>query len=161
MADHDTAEILRLAHELIDLESSLTLATAREGEAWAAAVYYSFHDGGFFFFSSPDSRHIRQGLAADQTGAAISARADTWQGIRGLQMAGRLRAVRPGLRAARAVTAYARRFPFVREFFSPGQSMDLEAFAQRFRVRLYEFRPELVYYRDNSISFGFRAEIRL
>jgi hypothetical protein len=161
MADHDQAQILSMARELVAQEWVITLATADGGQPWAAPVYYAFHDGGFFFFSSPDSRHIRQGLAVGQTAAAIHARADSWQGIRGLQMSGRVRAVKPGIRAAKAVKAYAKRFPFVREFFSAGQSMDLEAFARRFRVRLYEFKADLVYYQDNSVEFGFREEIEL
>jgi len=28
-------------------------------------------------------------------------------------------------------------------------------------VRLYRFKPKLVYYLDNSIRFGFREEVKL
>ena len=157
----EPAQLTALARDLIAGQSAMTLATAGDPGAWAAAVYYAFFDHGFFFFSSPTSRHIQQGLDGQSCGAAISAPADTWQGIRGLQMSGRIHAVSPGLRAARAIKAYAGRFPFVREFFSPGQAPDLEAFTRRFKVRLYEYRADLVYYLDNSLGFGFREPVEL
>lgn len=76
-------------------------------------------------------------------------------------MSGRVRKVRPGLKALEAVRAYVDKYPFTREFFDPGQDLDLEEFAKRFRVRFYRFDPELVYYMDNGVRFGFRESVEL
>lgn len=76
-------------------------------------------------------------------------------------MSGRIHKVRPGLKAIEAVRAYVQKYPFTREFFDPGQDLDLENFGNRFRVRLYRFDPSLVYYLDNQIRFGFREAIQL
>ena len=93
--------------------------------------------------------------------AAIFAASDSWKGIRGMQMSGAIRDVRAGLEALRGLQAYMRKYAFVREFFTPGKQLDLEAFSERFRVRFYAFKPRLIYYLDNRIRFGFRKEIRL
>ena len=150
-----------LARDLIDSQSTLALATAAKGEAWAAPVYYVFCQGRFYFFSAPDSRHILESGESGQAAATIYPSVSSWQDIRGVQMAGRIEKAGLGLQAVRAVAAYIEKYPFTREFFKPGQSLDLEGFGKRFGVRLYRFKPELVYYLDNKISFGFREAIQL
>ncbi|MCF8063317.1 MAG: pyridoxamine 5'-phosphate oxidase family protein [Deltaproteobacteria bacterium] len=156
--EHD---LKRLARDLIDEQSTMALATAREGEAWAAPVYYVYFEKGFWFFSAPDSRHIQEALESGRASAAVYPFVDSWREIRGIQMSGRVRKVKPGLGALKAVRAYVSRYPFIRELFDPGQELDLEAFGKRFRVRFYRFEPDLVYYMDNRIRFGFREAVRL
>ena len=139
----------------------MTLATARGEVAWAAPVYYVYLKSCFYFFSDPNSRHIQESLASDQASSAIYASATTWQEIRGIQMSGSIEVISPGLEAIEAVRAYLKKFTFTKDFFAYGQDLDLTAFANRFRVKLYRFRPSLIYYMDNSISFGFREKVNL
>jgi uncharacterized protein YhbP (UPF0306 family) len=150
-----------LALELIHKESTMALATARENTAWAAPVYYVYFQSAFFFFSSPDSKHILETMHSKQAAATIYPSASTWRGIRGIQMSGSITALSPGLEAIRSIKAYLKKFPFTKEFFSSGQSIDLEGFGKRFRVKLYKFDPHLIYYLDNEIEFGFRREVIL
>lgn len=157
----DAPEPRALARELIDSETTLALATTGKSGAWAAPVYYVFHDGAFQFFSSPDSRHIRESLESGQAAAAIYPSASSWRQIRGLQMSGRIRKVRPGPKALGAVLAYAAKYPFIRDFFDSEEAVDLERIASRFRARLYRFEPDLVLYLDNRVRFGFREAIEL
>jgi uncharacterized protein len=157
----DRDELRWLALDLINSASTMTLATSGRNTAWAAPVYYVYQGGGFFFFSKPDSRHIEEALAAGFAGAAIHAHAESWQHIRGLQMSGVIRKSRIGLNAISAMQAYLKKFPFTKEFFKDDQQMDLNGFISRFKVSLYHFKPELVYYQDNQIRFGFREEISL
>lgn len=157
----DMHNLQALARELIDSQSTMALATARKEEAWAAPVYYVFYEGGFYFFSAPDSRHVLESLESGQAAATIYPFVSSWKDIRGIQMTGRIRKEGPGLKALQAVRAYIVKYPFTREFFNPGQAIDLESFGDRFRVRFYRFQPELVYYMDNKIRFGFREAIRL
>jgi hypothetical protein len=153
-------DLKKLAAALVNQESTMTLATAGKNTAWAAPVYYVFYRGAFLFFSDPESRHIREALANDQAAAAIYPAADTWQGIRGVQMSGVIRTVRFGVAGTQAVRAYIEKFPFTKEFFEPGQVLDPAIFSKRFRVKLYRFDPHLVFYLDNQIRFGFREEVR-
>ena len=149
------------AETLIGKQSTMTLATADNGDPWAAPVYYAYHKRGFYFFSDPAARHSREALAGGRTASAIFASAATWQDILGLQMSGGVEHVSGNLEAIAAVGAYLKKFPFTREFFSPGDLLDPAAFSKRFKVKLYRFKPSLVYYMDNSIRFGFRQEITL
>jgi len=154
-------DLVALTRELIQSQSTMALATAQKGEAWAAPVYYAFYQGGFYFFSAPDSRHILESIESGQAAATIYPFVSSWQDIRGVQMSGRIKKVVPGLKAVQAVRAYIKKYPFIREFFDPGQALDLESFGKRFRVRFYRFQPGIVYYMDNSIRFGFRETVEL
>jgi uncharacterized protein YhbP (UPF0306 family) len=157
----DARELKNLTEELIREQTTMTLATTREGTAWAAPVYYAHRGFHFYFFSDPSSRHIQEALENRQASAAIFCQASSWREIRGTQMSGTVSHLNPGLEALAAIRTYLRKFPFTREFFDPSQKIDLEAFASRFRVRLYIFRPSLLYYLDNRIRFGFREAIPL
>lgn len=152
-------EIKDLAEDLIMAQSTMTLATARGNVAWAAPVYYGYLNSCFYFFSDPMSRHIKESVAGNQASSAIYAAASTWQGIRGVQMSGSIEVIPPGLEAIGAVRAYLNKFTFTKDFFAPGEAPDLSAFTNRFRVRLYRFKPSLIYYMDNGIRFGFRERV--
>ena len=152
-------ELKVLAIELIVEQGTMTLATAKGNVAWAAPVYYVYLKSCFYFFSDPDSRHVRESLEGGQASSAIYAPASTWKEIRGIQMSGSIKTVNANVRAMEAVKAYLNKFAFTKDFFTPGQQLDLTAFSKRFRVKLYRFKPALVYYMDNGIRFGFRKKI--
>jgi uncharacterized protein YhbP (UPF0306 family) len=152
-------DLKNLAEDLMRAESTMTLGTARGNIAWCAPIYYIYVKHCFYFFSDPASRHIQESLANTQASSAIYAPASTWQEIRGVQMSGSVENISPGLEAIEVVRAYLKKFPFTKDFFSPGQALNLSAFTSRFRVKLYRFKPSLIYYMDNSIRFGFREKV--
>jgi hypothetical protein len=154
-------ELRKLAEELIKEQNTMTLSTAVNDVAWAAPVYYANLSFKFYFFSDPASRHIQEALAKCQAAAAIFHQSSTWKEIRGIQMSGALHPLSPGIEAVRALRAYLKKFPFTLEFFGSGEKLDLEGFGKRFRVRLYPYHPELGYYKDNRIRFGFRERVEL
>ena len=157
----ENQELKKLVLDLINQQSTMTLATAQGDTAWAAPVYYVFYKSAFFFFSDPASRHIVEAMESGQASAAIYPYADTWKGIQGIQMSGRISQLGPGLAAVQAVGAYVKKFPFTSDFFENGQALNLDNFIKRFKVRFYSLEPRLVYYLDNQIKFGFREEITL
>jgi uncharacterized protein YhbP (UPF0306 family) len=154
-------ELTVMAHRLVDAQNTLTLATAEGDTAWAASVYYVFVKSTFYFLSGPNSRHITEALRNGQASGAVHASASTWKEIRGLQMSGRVRAVKPGLEAVQVLRAYLKKYPFTTDFFKENVPLDLDTFAERFGVKLYGFIPSLVYYLDNRIRFAFREEVTL
>lgn len=76
-------------------------------------------------------------------------------------MTGEIAQVSAGWEALKAVRIYLQKFPFTEEFFDRHQDLDLEAFAKRFRVRLYRLQPTLLCYMDNRIRFSFREKVAL
>ncbi|MEW5725147.1 MAG: pyridoxamine 5'-phosphate oxidase family protein [Thermodesulfobacteriota bacterium] len=159
--DPPAEELRRLALELIQQTTTMTLATTDGQGAWAAPVYYVYYQAVFYFFSSPDSRHIQEAGLHQAVSAALYPPADSWSDIRGIQMSGKIRLTPYGLHSMKIIQAYLKKYPFTTEFFRPGDVLDLGAFAHRFKVRLYGFEPRLVYYLDNKIRFGFRQEVDL
>ena len=154
-------EIRTLADQLIIEQNTMTVSTAVKDVAWAAPVYYANLAYSFYFFSDPGSRHVREAMSSRQVAAAIFHQSSTWNEIRGIQMSGALQPMSPGLESLRAIRAYLRKFPFTKDFFNSAEKVDLEGFAKRFRVRLYRFQPDLVYYMDNRIRFSFRERITI
>ena len=150
-----------MARQLVAEQNTLTLATAEGDTAWAAPVYYVFLKSTFYFLSGPNSRHITEALRNGQASGAVHAVASTWKQIKGLQMTGRVRAVKPGLEAVQVLRAYLKKYPFTTDFFKGNVTLDLETFAERFGVKLYGFIPSLVYYLDNQIRFAFREKVAL
>jgi hypothetical protein len=76
-------------------------------------------------------------------------------------MSGRIEQLGPGITAVQAIRTYTRKFAFTRDFFEPGQALNLENFIKQFKVRFYRLDPEIIYYLDNQIKFGFREEVKL
>ncbi|WP_372681488.1 pyridoxamine 5'-phosphate oxidase family protein [Desulfosarcina sp.] len=144
---------------LIQRESTLTLATAGESGPWSAPVYYVCLKGRFYFFSSPQSRHIQQAVKSGEAAASVFQSADSWQAIRGIQMTGTLERVDSIALSIKVIAAYLKRFSFTREFFPDDPAPDLAAFFTRFKARLYAFTPTAVYYIDNRFGFGARQRI--
>jgi uncharacterized protein YhbP (UPF0306 family) len=156
----DESQLKLYALDLIEKQYTMTLSTALQGTPWAAPVYYVNLGYRFYFFSDPTSRHIKESQSSDRAAAAIFQQSTTWREIRGIQMSGQIAALWPGLESLRALRAYLKKFPFTEGFFDSRDKMDLEGFSKRFRVRLYCFRPDVVYYLDNRIRFSFRERIR-
>ena len=159
--DPSPQELSALALDLIHGQSTMTLATFRDGQAWSAPVYYVFHKSALVFFSSPKSRHILEALEAKQAAASIFYPSSSWREIRGLQMSGVVEVVKPGREAISLIRAYLKKYPFTAEFFSKGSVLDLAAFTKQFRVNLYKFLPAQVLYMDNKIRFSFRTEVTI
>lgn len=157
----DELALRKLAEVLIEEQSTMTIATARESDAWATPVYYVYLRSCFYFFSAPKSRHIQESLASGKAAGSIVASSTTWRDIRGIQMAGTIKTVSAGWEAVEVLHAYLTKFPFTSKFFQSDQKIDPIVFFDRFRVKLYRFAPDLLYYLDNSIRFGFREKIFL
>ena len=154
-------ELNDLAGHLATGQNTMTLATAGSDMAWAAPVYYVFFKSAFYFLSAPESRHIKEALENGRASSAVYASGTTWQEIRGLQMSGSVQAVESNLEAIQVLRAYLKKFPFTKEFFKKKSSMNPESFWERFGVKLYRFKPTLVYYLDNRIRFAFREEVKI
>lgn len=154
-------DLVERARALIEEQTTMALATAIGNTAWAAPVYYVFSSPKFYFFSDPASRHVKEALTSGRAASTIYAPASSWQEIRGIQMSGAVVELSPGLEAVKVIGSYLKKFPFTKDFFSRGETLDLAGFSRRFRVRLYALDPDTVYYLDNRIRFGFRERVLL
>ena len=133
----------------------MTLATTGNNGPWAAPVYYLYQGNRFYFFSSPHSQHIQDGMDQRCAAAVFSTHASV-EKLEGLQMSGTVRQQKTGFRAAALAGDYARRFGITTSGPDP-----LGFFLKAFHARLYFFIPDLIYHMDNQQGFGCREIIEL
>lgn len=141
-----------MAAEVLRSESTLALSTVgADGSARVAPLFYlPGEDLRLYWFSSSSSEHSRN-LQRDAAAAvAVYRPADEWKKIRGVQMRGRVSAVKDKARREAITKDYIERFRLGTLF---GAAMA--------RSRLYEFEPRWLRYVDNSRRFGFKFELSL
>jgi hypothetical protein len=148
----------RQAMALIDRQKTLVLATSDQNHPWAAPVYYVHVIPDFYFFSSPRSKHIEQALANKANSAALFSDAEQWQQIEGIQMVGRIKAVRKKIERLKVTTHYLKKFPMARSLLTGKENREISFGAS---VSLYTFQPEHVYYMNNQLGLGSRMELTL
>ncbi len=139
----------------------MTLSTCADDLPWSAPVYYLFHKEKFYFFSSPESKHILQTQQNNRAAASIFASSDDWQSIRGIQMPGKIARVQKTRPALSVITRYLARYPFTKDFFLAAGPVTLESFKINFNACLYCFIPDHLLYLDNKTHFGSREKILL
>ena len=150
-------ELKRQVLDYLESHNTMTLATTHGESPWAATVFYASEGLKLYFFSAPDSRHC-QNLAANQRVAAtIQEDYHDWRKIKGIQLEGRVAAVDSLIEKAKAMTAYARKYPDVMKIFTdPGSGPLYKAFL---KVKFYRVAPERLFYIDNEQGFGKRQEL--
>lgn len=150
---------------LIRAQRTMVLATAFPGEPWAAPVYYVYHAPGFYFFSSPRSRHIEHGLGAESAAASIFADSERWDEIQGIQMSGTIALIRNYSKQLKIGARFILKFPFAEPFLKTGPKEDHPEAGEPprvgDRVHLYAFIPKAVYYVNNRLGFGKRVAVAL
>lgn len=132
----------------------MTLSTVGKDGPWAAAVFYVNDGLKLYFLSAPTSRHAEH-LAADPRAAATIQRDyDDWPGIRGLQLAGTVRAVARE-DEARVRALYQRRYPLI----GGGAGVPRKILEALDRIRWYEFVPDDIHFIDNTLGFAHRERL--
>lgn len=149
----NTRECLCAVETLAFSQKVMTLAVALHQGAWSSPVYYIYRHRAFYFFSSPDARHIRESKNKNgRAGASIFADAAAFHDIRGIQMEGIIQAA--GKRAAPVAGAYLKRFDILHD------GMDALAFIRKqYRAVFYRFVPRKLIFMDNAVSMGFKKEL--
>lgn len=153
-------DIRASALDLIEHSHIMTLATASNDGAWSAPVYYLYYQSSFYFFSKPDARHIKDSQSIYTSGASIHCDSSDWNGIRGIQMEGTVYPAGVSGKSAKAFLFYMKQFPFITQI-KPGSINDISSLELLFNVRWYKFVPDIVYYLDNTIRFGYRERVDL
>jgi hypothetical protein len=158
VTDADRAAIARM----LAAHNTLTLATIRDGAAWAASVFYA-SDGDFnlYFVSDHRTRHAQDMVANPGVALAINADVDNWNDVRGLQIEGQAAKVE-GVERAKALALYLGKFLSVRALFETPKSADEQTIARRLKnTDFWRVTPRLIRLIDNGRGFGFRIELRL
>ena len=142
---------------LVQILKVMTLATSSDKGCWSAPLYYVYRNRGFYFFSSPDSRHVRDALQPNvMCGVSLFADGSKVDRLRGIQMEGYVESVSMTPESLGAAGAYVKKFGIQ----VSGENV-LTYIAGRFRAQLYRFVARQSFYMDNSVGFGSRKSVNL
>ncbi len=147
--------------QYMDTFTTMTLACCIQQRPWAADVFYVRQGFDLIFFSSPSSRHATAFSANSVAAATIHGDYRGWKEIKGLQMGGQVERMTGAKARARALAAYLRRYPFVKEFFSEHEAMSSQIAKKVAGVNLYAFRPLDILYVENAAGFGTRWKLQI
>ena len=144
----------------MESHNTMTLATCHGELPWAATVFYASDDLRFYFFSVPEARHSQNLAANPHVAVTIQEDYRDWHKIKGIQLEGKATLVDSVLAKAKAMTAYARKYPEVMKVFAdPAGGAFYQAFL---KVKFYCVVPEKLFYIDNEkYGFGKRQELNL
>ncbi len=157
-----TPDIKKNALEIINAQHVMTIASSDNDAPWSAPVYYIFDKGLFYFFSKPSSRHIEDSLKTGKAAASLHSDSFGWSDICGLQMSGSISATGINPKSGKAFNTFIKRFKFISEIKNAVSDIkDIASLESAFRVKFYNFKPETVYYLDNSIRFGFKEKVSI
>ncbi len=140
--------------QFMDQLTTMTLGCSLDEVPWTAPVYYARQNFDLIFFSSKLSRHSMTFEKNPRASASIYGQYNSWKEIKGLQLSGNVQAVNSALAIARATKTYLTRYPFVKEFLTHAGSITSGTAKKMTNISLYAFRPDTIYYMDNSQGFG-------
>ena len=151
----------RRIKEFLSSHNTASLATCQDDQPWAASVFYvSDADLSLYFVTDPKTRHGQQ-LNKRVVAATVNADCDSWSGIRGLQLTGTAAQLAPGDRD-RVLALYLNKFPELRNMLEQPADEQQKTIATRLLATpFYCIRPDWIRLIDNSVHFGFKAEINL
>lgn len=153
--------------QLINSIKVMTIASPWENGVWSAPVYYIYKNRAFFFFSSPDSRHIKGAeLSPDMmVAASIFVDNEQFNKIKGVQMRGKIEEIKadaPNDNMSKFIPEVS---SYIKKFSIPFKDMNmkdsLNFICKQYRAKFYRFIPIEIIYMDNSISIGFKQTIEI
>ena len=137
------------------------LATMSAVYPWCASVYFAHRGRRFYFFSSPDSRHVSHLQDVPRAAGSISVDNADWLMIRGVQLSGTVRRVDASVEKIQAIGLYLTKFPLVESFVARQHGAGHLPGGQLAHLSMYCLGVDVVVYTDNRRGFGWRTELHL
>lgn len=148
MSETDISDIVR---GFLETQAAMSLATINQhGNPESAPLFYvSDERFNLYWLSSPTSRHSINLTARKQVSAGIYPSVWDWSDIVGLQVEGEAEIIGDDRIREQIMMLYMRKFKLPEDFDSAIASSTL-----------YVLRPGWIRWLDNSVRFGYKAEIR-
>lgn len=140
---------------LLDGHNTMSLATSRDGEVYAASLFYASDGLTLYFLSNPDSSHSVNIALNHRAAVTISKDHSDWRTVCGLQIKGRVFEVSESEEEA-ARKVFGKKYPFL-----AGLLGNRELFRGARGISFYKVVPETVRLIDNTVHFGYKAELDL
>jgi len=135
--------------------NTMSLATSRDNHPYAAALFYASDGLILYFLSNPGSEHSLNISLNPRVAATINTEHSDWKTVRGLRIIGKAYATgREESRDARDI--FESKYPFLTWLLKSGVLR--RQFAD---YAFFKIVPETIRLIDNSVHFGYRAEIQI
>ena len=146
----------------LENHNTLSLATTRADEPWAASVFFASDQAlNIYFVSDPMTHHGQDLDANTRVAGTVNGDCDGWSDIMGVQLTGHARQV-PDRDRDRVLALYLGKFADVAQLIQQPQSDQDKLIGGRLAVTpFYELRPEWIRLIDNTRGFGFKQELDL
>ena len=140
-------QIMKEISEFIEKHNTLTLATVKNHDVCAAALFYVSVDNGssLIFVSNPKSEHIKNLDYSQRCAATIQENNLDWENIKGIQIKGSIEI---------ADDKYWENYLTTFEYISKSETLSK---AMK-KVKLYKFDIDWARLIDNSKGFGNKKE---
>lgn len=153
----DEAALKREIRAFLDAHHVVSLATVADGAAHAASVMFALEGFSLYWTSDPGARHSLAIERNAQVAATVAPDYTDFRLIRGVQIAGRARALSATAEAAHARELLHRRFAFLREL----DAMPAALRAALDRAAYYRLDPDTLTLIDNTRGFGSKYTLRI
>jgi uncharacterized protein YhbP (UPF0306 family) len=132
----DTPKLKETVLKYLKEHNTMTIATAKGENPWAAAIFYANDGFTLYFLSDLESRHSRDIAESPVVAVTIHEDYHDWRKIKGIQMEGKAEAVTTEDEIAKAVATYVAKYSFTAAY--------LKLLSSPF--------PKIVGYLDNLLS---------
>jgi len=141
-------QIMKDISRFIEKHNTLTLATERNHEVFAAALFYVSIDNGkaLIFVSNPKSDHIRNLEKNQACAATIQENNLDWEKIKGIQIKGEIETAKD-----KYWEIYLKEFDYISRNETLKKAME--------KVQLYKLKIKWARFIDNTKGFGNKNEI--
>lgn len=133
----------------------MSLATSRNNHPYAAALFYASDGLTLYFLSNPSSEHSLNIFLNPRVAATINTEHFDWKTVRGLRIMGKAYAVGEE-ESKRARDIFESKYPFLTGLLKSGVLR--REFAD---YSFFKIIPETIRLIDNSVHFGYRAEMEI
>ncbi|MEW6143535.1 MAG: pyridoxamine 5'-phosphate oxidase family protein [Thermodesulfobacteriota bacterium] len=140
---------------ILEGHNTMSLATSKDGSVYAASLFYASDGLTLYFLSNPDSAHSVNISLDPRAAVTISKDHSDWKTVRGLQIRGKVYEV-PESESEAAGKIFGKKYPFL-----AGLLDNPELFRGAGGISFYKVVPETVRLIDNTVRFGYRAELDL
>ena len=141
--------------EFLNNHNTMSLATSRDNDPYAASLFYANDGFTIYFLSNPDSDHSINFSQNPSVAITINKDYSEWRMIKGLQIKGRACKVSEDELPA-AIKSYSKKHPFVKFICRDGNFTFSVIGVQFFKVI-----PERIRLIDNEVAFGYKVEIQI
>ncbi|HWP93059.1 MAG TPA: pyridoxamine 5'-phosphate oxidase family protein [Thermodesulfobacteriota bacterium] len=141
--------------QFLDNHNTMSLATSRGNNPFAASLFYANDGFTIYFLSNPHSDHSMNFSQNPNVAITINKDYSEWRMIKGLQINGKAYKVSEEELPA-AIKSYSKKHPFVKFICRDGNPTFRMA-----GVRFFKVIPERIRLIDNEVAFGYKVEIRI